>query len=203
MAVSVPTVKEVNAVAGRGPHALTFGPEDMRSLGGPMVYGWARGDQILYVGLSRYGVQRPFAGKHHRLRGMEAGDRLLVWCWDLPEEAEHFERQIILKLRPPLNDSPVVRAPDRARRLRRSPAINEMLEPKFMAPEEVWTTVEETARLLYRSPKTIRNLISEHGLRRRIIREGKTNRRIMLLSHRARAQLRKLCWGAEAPNPDC
>lgn len=63
--------------------------------------------------------------------------------------------------------------------------------------EEVWLTVEETAALLHRSPKTIRNLISRHELPRRIIRVGRSGRRVMLLSHRTRETLRRICWGAE------
>ena len=65
------------------------------------------------------------------------------------------------------------------------------------APEEVWTTVAETAALLRRSPKTIRNLMSKHELPRRIVRVGRSRRRVMLLSYRTRERLRVLCWGHE------
>lgn len=62
--------------------------------------------------------------------------------------------------------------------------------------EEVWLTVDETARLLRRQPKTIRNLVWKHELPRRIIRVGRARRRVMVLSARTRERLRILCWGA-------
>jgi hypothetical protein len=67
------------------------------------------------------------------------------------------------------------------------------------APEERWTTVVETARLLQRAPKTISNLVSKHQLPRRIIRQGRSPRRIMLLSEATRERLRRLCWQDRGP----
>lgn len=67
-----------------------------------------------------------------------------------------------------------------------------------IAPEERWTTVDETAALLLRSPQTIRNLMSKHELPRRIVRVGRSGRRVALISFRVREQLRRLCWGTSA-----
>jgi hypothetical protein len=67
------------------------------------------------------------------------------------------------------------------------------------APEERWTTIAETAVLLKRSPKTIRNLVFKHGLPRRLIRQGRSPRRMMLLSETTRERLRRLCWSHHDP----
>ncbi len=200
MAVSVPTVAEVDAVVQKTARAA-FSASDVRDLGGPLVYAWVRGEDVLYVGLGAYGLARPLARNHHRLADMAPGDRLLVWTWPEPALAEHAEREIIQRLRPPKNDSPVPRRSPVAKPPRRTMAVNEMLAPKFMVAEEVWTTVEETARLLFRQPKTIRNLISKHELPRRIVRQGKSKRRIMLLSQATRERLRRICWADHTPAP--
>jgi hypothetical protein len=64
--------------------------------------------------------------------------------------------------------------------------------------EEVWTTFIETAALLRRSPKTIKNLVYKHELPRRIIKHGGAGRRIALLSYRTRERLREICWGPDS-----
>lgn len=197
MTVTVPTLQEVGEILKRDRHA-EFQADSVRALGGPIVYAWVRGEEVLYIGLGAYGLARPLSRNHHRLLGMQPGDRLIVWCWEAEEQAVEAERQLVLRLRPPLNDSPVPPAPARERKLRRTLAVNEMLEPKFMAAEEIWTTVEETARLLSRAPQTIRNLISKHELPRRIVPQGRSKRRVMLLSYQTREKLRTLCWGEEA-----
>jgi hypothetical protein len=62
------------------------------------------------------------------------------------------------------------------------------------APAEDWRTVLEAAQFLKRSPKTIRNLVSKHQLPRKIIRQGRARRRVMVLSASTVAQLQRLCW---------
>jgi len=48
---------------------------------------------------------------------------------------------------------------------------------------EVWYTVREAAILCHRAEGTIRNLLSKHGLPRRLVRgPGRNPRRIALLS---------------------
>jgi hypothetical protein len=69
--------------------------------------------------------------------------------------------------------------------------------PSRLPADEVWTTVEETALLLKRSPQTIRNLVSVHELPRRIIKVGRAKRRVMILSQKTRDRLRDLCWGPQ------
>ncbi len=64
----------------------------------------------------------------------------------------------------------------------------------MIPPEEIWTTVDETAALLKRSPKTIRNLVSKHALPRRLVPVGRSGQRVMVLSYRTRERLRRMCW---------
>ena len=190
--VTVPTLEQVAEVLKREYHA-EFQLESVRALGGPIVYAWVRGDQVLYVGFGGHGFARPLQRTHHRLFAMEPGDRVVVWCFDTEEQAAEAERQLIRLLHPPMNGPRVLGE----RKPRRTPRVDEEPEAKRMAPEEVWTDVKETAALLHRSPKTIRNLVSKHELSRRIVRRGRARRRIMLISFRTRERLRALCWGPE------
>ncbi len=51
----------------------------------PIIYMWARGNEVLYVGQSMMGLGRPLGGDHMVLRAFRPGDRLNVWA--LPNAA--------------------------------------------------------------------------------------------------------------------
>jgi len=58
-----------------------------------------------------------------------------------------------------------------------------------------WYTVQQTARLLFREPKTIMNLMSRHQLPRRKIRgPGRSHRRIVIISPETLERLQRLTW---------
>jgi len=73
-----------------------------------------------------------------------------------------------------------------------SPAPYRPVTPRAAAD---WLTSAEAGRLLRRSPKTIRNLVSLHKLNRKLIRAGRVRRWVMLLPPNTVEQLRVLCWG--------
>lgn len=57
------------------------------------------------------------------------------------------------------------------------------MSPTASPPLETWFTIEEAAHLCKRTPKTIKNLVSEHGLPRKLgwmIRHRQHRRRILL-----------------------
>jgi len=58
--------------------------------------------------------------------------------------------------------------------------------------EERWYTLHEAAVLIHRSPRTIQNLIYRHALPRRLIRQGRHPRRIIVISAATLARLRKI-----------
>jgi hypothetical protein len=75
-----PAVTPFDAIAAQlgAPHMeLTW--EDLERYRGHIVYVWTRGGEVLYVGLSFNGFERPLARNHERLRDFEPGDRLTVW----------------------------------------------------------------------------------------------------------------------------
>lgn len=66
-----------------------------------------------------------------------------------------------------------------------------LLTPVETAAER-WYTVTEAAGICHRSRRTILNLIYKHNLRRRLGRQGRHPRRIILLSDPVLLQLRSL-----------
>jgi hypothetical protein len=190
--MTVPTLGDATVILKRS-HEVEFHTDRARALAGPIVYAWVRGDEILYVGFSSNGVARTLSRAHHRLVSMEPGDRAVIWCFETEDQAAAAERELIRLLHPPLNG----RQLPGERKPRRSLGSDLETEAKSMAAGEVWTTVKETAALLHRAPKTIQNLVCKHELPRRIVRQGRASRRVMLLSFRTREKLRLLCWGPE------
>lgn len=67
---------------------------------GRIVYVWTRAEEVLYVGMSIRGLERPLAASHERLRDFAPGDRLTVWRTDSPAT---LEAALIQQLRPRLN----------------------------------------------------------------------------------------------------
>lgn len=58
-----------------------------------------------------------------------------------------------------------------------------------------WYSVHQAARLLFREPKTILNLLSKHQLPRRKIRgPGRSHRRIVIISQDTLERLQRLTW---------
>jgi hypothetical protein len=82
-----------------GPPMLGISYGDLTQLRSPIVYVWARGEEVLYVGMSVVGVARP-VGKHERLVDFQPGDMLWIWRCDNPAV---LETMLIRELRPRLN----------------------------------------------------------------------------------------------------
>jgi len=62
-------------------------------------------------------------------------------------------------------------------------------------PAQQWYTVQQAARLLFREPKTVLNLLSRHQLPRRKIRgPGRSHRRIVIISQDTLERLQRLTW---------
>lgn len=72
-----------------------------------MLYAFARGGGILYVGaatrLDGEPITRPFVSSHHRARDLRPGDVVLVWRMATPRTAYETEARLIGEMRPPLN----------------------------------------------------------------------------------------------------
>jgi hypothetical protein len=65
----------------------------------------------------------------------------------------------------------------------------------FGPTAQQWYTIQQTARLLFREPKTIMNLMSKHQLPRRKIRgPGRLHRRIVILSQETLERLQRVTW---------
>jgi hypothetical protein len=87
------------------PHCI-LGYEDLERWRGPIVYVWSRGADVLYVGMSARGLERPLSAYHEKLRAFEPGDTLTVWRADDPVS---LETTLIQRIWPALNnggDSP-------------------------------------------------------------------------------------------------
>jgi hypothetical protein len=58
------------------------------------MYVWLRGDEVLYVGCSARGVERPMAAGHEKLRDFQPGDHLAIWASSDPlaQEAALIDR---------------------------------------------------------------------------------------------------------------
>lgn len=88
--------------AERGAPHCVLAYEDLERWRGPIVYVWSRGPEVLYVGMSIRGLERPLSASHEKLRGFAAGDTLTVWRTDDPVS---LETTLIERLRPPHNTS--------------------------------------------------------------------------------------------------
>jgi hypothetical protein len=64
-----------------------------------------------------------------------------------------------------------------------------------MTPVMAWYTIEEAARELKRSPKTVHNTIYRHELPRKLIRgPGRRYQRVAIISAATLQRLRELLW---------
>ncbi len=70
----------------------------------PIVYAWARGREILYVGRSRLGVARFLSENHHKVQDVRPSDVIMAWVFRTPEEAERAEGVLVDALAPRLNE---------------------------------------------------------------------------------------------------
>ena len=73
---------------------LTLAPDDVRALTGPIVYCHHRSETVLYVGMSKHGIGRPFH------RDFLDGDTLTVVMCSSRKEATALERLLILACNP-------------------------------------------------------------------------------------------------------
>jgi hypothetical protein len=92
------SLPDVHAMLGEPLMTLTF--DELGRLRHPLVYVWSRGDQVIYVGCSANGVERPLAKGHEKLRGFCPGDTLTIWRCVSPGA---IEAELIALLRPSLN----------------------------------------------------------------------------------------------------
>lgn len=110
--------------------------DDLRAMAGPIVYAYFRAGVAIYVGMSRYGLSRPFSAHHHALskghetEALREADQLAVWPCKTVDDAEDLEARAIVALHPTLNSAT---APNLARRIadmRRRGALAD-LEPTW------------------------------------------------------------------------
>jgi hypothetical protein len=80
-----------------GEPLMTLDLEALTRLRRPLVYVWTRCQDVLYVGSSGNGVERPLARGHEKLRGFQAGDTLTIWP---AADAAATEVDLIRRLRP-------------------------------------------------------------------------------------------------------
>jgi hypothetical protein len=83
-----------------GEPMVTFDAEGLRRWHQPIVYAWTRGEEVLYVGCSYRGVERPLAAGHEKLRDFQTGDRLVIWACADPLATEEA---LIRRWRPRYN----------------------------------------------------------------------------------------------------
>lgn len=76
---------------------------DVLRLRGPVVYLVLRDDRPLYVGMSRYGLGRPFTKIHRALGDLRESDRLNIWPVASGPAAEELESYLIRYLMPVRN----------------------------------------------------------------------------------------------------
>lgn len=81
------------------PHVV-LNHEDVERWRGSIVYMWTRGAEVLYVGLSLRGLERPLSTGHQHLRAFAPGDQLTVWRCQNPGVVE---AELIAALRPRYN----------------------------------------------------------------------------------------------------
>lgn len=65
-----------------------------------VVYAWIRDEEVLYVGCSTRGVERPMGHGHEKLREIQPGDHVVVWPCDDPAVTEEA---LIRRWRPRYN----------------------------------------------------------------------------------------------------
>src|SRR2546428_2473578 len=70
---------------------------------GCLVYAWARGSKVLYIGMSRSGLLRPVSASHEVCWAFEPGDELLIWRAADRHEAARLEALAIRLLAPAYN----------------------------------------------------------------------------------------------------
>ena len=96
----------MNSVVDCEPFMLTF--KAMAHLRQPIVYVWSRGEEILYVGMSMNGMERPLSKAHDHLNRFQPGDLLTIWPSD---QAVALEAAFIYHLRPRLNRARATQCP--------------------------------------------------------------------------------------------
>jgi hypothetical protein len=84
------------------PGGLAFPGQVVQALIGPCVYVWHRGDEVLYVGMSRRGGARFFSRRHEHLN-IGPDDMLTVWPMPSKRAAFQLEGALIRRLRPKHN----------------------------------------------------------------------------------------------------
>lgn len=79
----------------------TYKPYELPRLDRPIVYGWRRENQYLYIGKSRKGTSRIVDGKVLRFH-VEEGDVVDIWKATL-KNVDHLEIKFIRKFNPKYN----------------------------------------------------------------------------------------------------
>lgn len=67
-----------------------------------IIYAWIRGDEVLYIGASWRGVERPLGAGHERLRECAPGDRVVIWACPA-SDLWQLEEALIRRYRPRYN----------------------------------------------------------------------------------------------------
>ena len=75
----------------------------------PIIYAWVRDGEVLYIGMSIRGLERPFSRLHHRLIDMEVSDFLFVWQCSSVKDLEALEKKLIAELKPKFNGPKIVK----------------------------------------------------------------------------------------------
>lgn len=83
-----------------GEPLMVVGAEERTRWHQPIVYAWIRAEEVLYVGCSWVGTERPLSAKHEKLRAFQPGDRLAVWACADPGP---LEESLIRRWRPRYN----------------------------------------------------------------------------------------------------
>ena len=68
----------IDLLAQLGEPIMTVCAADRALWNQPIAYAWLRGDEVLYIGCSVPGVERPMAVAHEKLRDFQPGDRLAI-----------------------------------------------------------------------------------------------------------------------------
>lgn len=132
-----------------------FTGEEVLRMRAPMVYLWARGADVLYVGMSGVGLARPLTTSHEYLRDMQPGDQLRIWR---SEDPAALEDALLYHLRPQLNRRQAVYCPTCASFVGQSQSCLERThapDPSFCVPG-VRTNV---ARRPDHAVRTLRNTL--------------------------------------------
>lgn len=84
----------------------TFDGGDVHCLTRPIVYGWRRSGEYLYIGKGKHGIERPFSFDHHVIRTTDKvldTDKIDVWVRSSECDALAFERLLIERYKPRYN----------------------------------------------------------------------------------------------------